>query len=418
MGFAEDVETILADTPDDKQVALFSATMPPPDPPDLEAVPEQPRRDHGQEQDLDRHEHHASATSWSSYPHKIDALTRILEVENFEAHDRLRPHQERHREAGREAAGPRLLGRGDQRRRRPGPARAHGQPAEDGQARHPRRHRRRRARPRRRAHQPRRQLRHPAPTPSPTCTASAAPAAPAAAARRSAFVTPRERHLLEQIERATRQPLTADAAAERRRRQRHAASPASTTRSPRRSSQTDRIERFRDIIAHYVRNHDVPEVDVAAALAVVAQGETPLLLSTEDRAPRRPSHATATTAAARAAPTAMAGPSAAERRQRRTRRRRRWRRTASPSASATRSSRARSSAPSPTRAASSRRTSAHIDIRPDFSLGRAARPTCRAPPGTKLDGTRICGKLIELTPDAGRPVVQRRARARKPRHKG
>src|SRR6187549_16540 len=29
MGFAEDVETILASTPDDKQVALFSATMPP-----------------------------------------------------------------------------------------------------------------------------------------------------------------------------------------------------------------------------------------------------------------------------------------------------------------------------------------------------------------------------------------------------
>ena len=28
MGFAEDVETILADTPDDKNVALFSATMP------------------------------------------------------------------------------------------------------------------------------------------------------------------------------------------------------------------------------------------------------------------------------------------------------------------------------------------------------------------------------------------------------
>ncbi len=29
MGFQEDVETILATTPDDKQVALFSATMPP-----------------------------------------------------------------------------------------------------------------------------------------------------------------------------------------------------------------------------------------------------------------------------------------------------------------------------------------------------------------------------------------------------
>src|SRR5690606_38849207 len=30
MGFAEDVETILAQTPEDKQVAMFSATMPAP----------------------------------------------------------------------------------------------------------------------------------------------------------------------------------------------------------------------------------------------------------------------------------------------------------------------------------------------------------------------------------------------------
>ena len=39
-----------------------------------------------------------------------------------------------------------------------------------------------------------------------------------------------------------------------------------------------RIEGFRDIIAHYVHEYDVPEVDVAAALAVVAQGDEPLLL--------------------------------------------------------------------------------------------------------------------------------------------
>jgi ATP-dependent RNA helicase DeaD len=38
------------------------------------------------------------------------------------------------------------------------------------------------------------------------------------------------------------------------------------------------IEIFRDVVNHYVRNHDVPEVDVAAALAIVAQGDTPLLL--------------------------------------------------------------------------------------------------------------------------------------------
>ncbi|WP_341242929.1 DEAD/DEAH box helicase, partial [uncultured Nocardioides sp.] len=83
MGFAEDVETILADTPDEKQVALFSATM-----------PAQIRRLSKQyltnpaEITVKR-----SATTAAnitqryltvSYPQKVDALTRILEVENFE----------------------------------------------------------------------------------------------------------------------------------------------------------------------------------------------------------------------------------------------------------------------------------------------------------------------------------------------
>jgi ATP-dependent RNA helicase DeaD len=45
--------------------------------------------------------------------------------------------------------------------------------------------------------------------------------------------------------------------------------------------ETGRIEAFRDIIAHYVNHHDVPEADVAAALAVVAQGQIPLLLDPE-----------------------------------------------------------------------------------------------------------------------------------------
>jgi len=50
----------------------------------------------------------------------------------------------------------------------------------------------------------------------------------------------------------------------------------------------DRIARFRDIITHYVTHHDVPEGDVAAALALVAQGDTPLLLDAEaDEPPRR-----------------------------------------------------------------------------------------------------------------------------------
>ncbi|WP_246227571.1 DbpA RNA binding domain-containing protein [Propioniciclava coleopterorum] len=41
---------------------------------------------------------------------------------------------------------------------------------------------------------------------------------------------------------------------------------------------TERIDFFRDVVSHYVREFDVPEVDVAAALAAVGQGEEPLLL--------------------------------------------------------------------------------------------------------------------------------------------
>ncbi|MCW2783979.1 MAG: box helicase [Marmoricola sp.] len=83
MGFAEDVEQILAGTPEDKQVALFSATMPP-----------QIRRI------VKKHAPNAveikvKATSTTAanvsqrylkvgHPQKLDALTRILEVENFD----------------------------------------------------------------------------------------------------------------------------------------------------------------------------------------------------------------------------------------------------------------------------------------------------------------------------------------------
>src|SRR4051794_39195887 len=83
MGFADDVETILADTPDDKNVALFSATM-----------PAQIRRISKQYLNNPEEITVKNKTSTApnitqryllvSYPQKIDALTRILEVENFE----------------------------------------------------------------------------------------------------------------------------------------------------------------------------------------------------------------------------------------------------------------------------------------------------------------------------------------------
>ena len=100
------------------------------------------------------------------------------------------------------------------------------------------------------------------------------------------FVTPRERGLLARIEKATRQPLVEMRLP--------SVDDVNVTRLARFDDritaaleQGDRVEGFRDIIAHYMRHHDVPEVDVAAALAIVAQGESPLLLEPEPERPRR-----------------------------------------------------------------------------------------------------------------------------------
>ena len=45
---------------------------------------------------------------------------------------------------------------------------------------------------------------------------------------------------------------------------------------------------FRDVVNHYVKEYDVPEVDVAAALAIAMQGDTPLLMEPEPEPERRP----------------------------------------------------------------------------------------------------------------------------------
>ena len=60
MGFAEEVDWILTQTPAERQIALFSATMPDVDPPDRPAAPAEPRRDH--DQATDHHGGHGSAT--------------------------------------------------------------------------------------------------------------------------------------------------------------------------------------------------------------------------------------------------------------------------------------------------------------------------------------------------------------------
>jgi len=84
MGFIDDVEWILEQTPAERQMALFSATMPP----EVERIA---RRHLHNPQELSIKSLTATAATirqrfWPvSHMHKLDALTRILEVEPFDA---------------------------------------------------------------------------------------------------------------------------------------------------------------------------------------------------------------------------------------------------------------------------------------------------------------------------------------------
>ena len=278
MGFAEDVEQILAQTPEDKQVALFSATMPP-------AI----RR--LAQQYLNAPEEIAIKAKTTtnqnitqrylvvSYAQKVDALTRILEVENFDGmivfvrtKNETETLAEKLRARGYSAAAingdvPQVQRERSVNQLKDGKldilvatdVAARGLDVE--------------------------RISHVVNFDIPTDTESYVHriGRTGRAGRTGdaiSFITPRERYLLKHIEKATRQqpaqmqlPTTEDVNSTRLARFDDAITSA--------LQESSRIESFRDIIAHYVRNHDVPETDVAAALAVVAQGDTPLLLDPE-----------------------------------------------------------------------------------------------------------------------------------------
>ncbi len=84
MGFIDDVEWILQQLPAERQMALFSATMP-------KEVQRIARRYLNEPQEIDIETKTATADMirqryWSvSQPHKLDTLTRILEVEPYDA---------------------------------------------------------------------------------------------------------------------------------------------------------------------------------------------------------------------------------------------------------------------------------------------------------------------------------------------
>ncbi|GAA1467473.1 ATP-dependent RNA helicase DeaD [Microbacterium thalassium] len=285
MGFAEDVETILAETPDSKQVALFSATMPP-------AIRRMSKQYlHEPEEITVKAKTTTSAniaqryliTAWQQ---KMDALTRILEVENFDGmivFGRTRSITEEIAEKLRARGYSAAAINGDivqaQREKTVNQLKsgkldilvatdvaARGLDVE--------------------------RISHVVNYDIPTDTESYVHRiGRTGRAGRSgdaiSFVTPKERWLVRAIEKATRQELTEMGLP--------SVDEVNVTRLSRFDdritaalSESERVDRFRDIVAHYVRNHDVPEVDVAAALAIVAQGETPLLLEPDPEPAERP----------------------------------------------------------------------------------------------------------------------------------
>jgi len=403
MGFAEDVETILADTPDDKQIALFSATM-----------PAQIRRISGKylhdpEEITIKAKTTTSANTTQrylmvSYPQKLDALTRILEVENFEGmivfvrtKNETETLAEKLRARGYSATA--ISGDVPQaQRERTVEQLKNGKldilVATDVAARGLDVDR----------------ISHVVNYDIPIDTESYVHriGRTGRAGRSGAaisFVTPRERRLLDQIERATRQPMVEmrlpsveDVNVTRLTRFDDAITAALADET--------RLNEFRDIIAHYVSHHDVLDSDVAAALAIVAQGDTPLLLSPDDPRFARQAREREDRGNPRE------GRSFRDDRPDRPERERRPR-DPNKQLTAYRIEVGKRHRVEPRQIVGalanegglSREDFGHIDIRPDFSIVELPADLPRDTLD-KLSATRISGKLIEIKPDRG-PRVKR-----------
>jgi ATP-dependent RNA helicase DeaD len=397
MGFAEDVETILADTPDTKQVALFSATMPP----QIRRMSKKYLTDPVEITVKNKTATAANITQrylTVSFPQKVDALTRIFEVENFEAmivfvrtKQATEEVAERLRARGFSAAAINGDVAQAQRERTVNQLKAGKLDilvATDVAARGLDVER----------------ISHVVNFDIPTDTESYVHriGRTGRAGRKGdaiSFVTPRERHLLKLIEKATRQPLT------------HMQLPTvediNVTRLARfddaitEALNAEAVATYRDIVAHYVKEHDVPEVDVAAALAVVMQGDTPLLL---DPAAERPARAESFERPQR---------DRGDRPERGDRGPRPDRRGSGAPMATYRIAVGKRHKVEPRQIVGAlanegglrRSDFGKIQIRPDFSL--VELPADLSPETFRLlEGTRISGKLIELTEDKG-PGIRR-----------
>jgi ATP-dependent RNA helicase DeaD len=396
MGFAEDVERILSETPEYKQVALFSATMPPAirkltvkylhDPTEVKVEAKTATADNISQRYIQ-----------VAGPRKMDALTRVLEVEPFEAMIVF----VRTKQATEEVA-ERLRARGfsaaaingdipqSQRERTIAALREGGIDilvATDVAARG--------LDVERISHV----LNYDIPHDNESYVHRIGRTGRAGRSGAALlFVSPRERHLLKSIEKATRQKLTEaelpsveDVNAQRV--AKFADSITDSLGSP-------GMELFRRLVEDYEREHDVPMADIAAALAVQSRDGEAFLMSPEpppDRRPKqredRPSKSNrqagegpkkgfATYRIAvgkrhKVGPGAIVGAIANE-------------------------------------GGLHRSDFGHITIKPDFSLvelpAKLSRETLKA-----LERTRISGVLINLQPDRGRDNSKRGDRGPKRR---
>ncbi|MEZ0312375.1 MAG: DEAD/DEAH box helicase [Myxococcota bacterium] len=278
MGFIDDVETILKRTPESRQTALFSATMPPP----IRRIAQTYLRD---PVEITIKSKTSTATNirqryWLvSGAHKLDALTRILEAETIEGVLIFT----RTKAATEDLAG-RLSARGfeasplngdmDQRARERVVARLKAGDldiviATDVAARGLDVER----------------VSHVVNFDIPTDAESyihriGRTGRAGRSGEAILFVSPRERHLLRAIERATRQPVTpmelptvADVNDARVQRFRDRIDEALTAPD---------LGVFREQIESYERERNVPAIEIAAALARVAHGDAPFFLQAQD----------------------------------------------------------------------------------------------------------------------------------------
>jgi ATP-dependent RNA helicase DeaD len=408
MGFAEDVETILKDTPADKQVALFSATMPS----QIRRIAKRYLTD-AAEITVKTKTVTAANTRQRylqvSNPQKMDALTRILEVEPFEAmivfvrtKQATEDLAERLRARGFSAAAI----NGDlvqaQRERTIAQLRSGALDilvATDVAARG--------LDVERISHV----LNYDIPTDTESYIHRIGRTGRAGRTGEALlFMTHRERHLLSAIERATRQPLTEMALptvedVNSTRVAKFADSITANLASP-------QVGFFRGLIENYVREHDVPVADVAAALAVLSQEGESFLLAPETPVVRRKNEF---------------GPGSGERdRDRPAVRVAGQRRAKSEGRLATyriRVGKRHKVQPGAIVGAIanegglSRQDFGHIDIKVDHSLVELPADL----PARTLDAlsrTRISGQLIELTREDGGERGDRAGRGKKPRSKG